>query len=255
MTRKKTVWLSVVVIIIGVVLSGYFIVWRPSDDDIQNTLVSINEAQKLLTDALPKSLDSASRPSSISIGDTKQFVAVAGEYVDAVSKIDTSSTMNRSVFMNGTYKKNAEAFQKLNRELLALSKSLQQYGDLLLACDPVAQKVNSIKTKAEFNTLSSACEKAAINTSSPSKAFNEAFYDNYRTKVQVVLDSTKEYFGAIESIDIQQIRSKLDKLNMANSALRESLKVRINLQITLLDTSVFDEIKSDVKSYQSSIIR
>lgn len=255
-SRKPITLIAVFPLVLLLVFAIYLFMWRPSDDNIKTALVDVSSLQKNTTQSMPYAFEFLSNPSSINPEIATSFKLKAAEYTAVLDSLSKSSAIQHSMSTSSIFNTYKSDLFSYGQFLKSLAGSVSDYGDILSACNSLAEKVGTISSKADFNKIAEACNKAIASAdSSANNDFNNKFFSDYLQKSKDVMTATEQYFGALDTQRLADVNIAMDALSNANAKIKKASSVTINYDHPAPSSDIFSKLAVALNEQRDSLIR
>ncbi|MDB5183932.1 MAG: hypothetical protein JWO07_613 [Candidatus Saccharibacteria bacterium] len=251
---RNIIYLVIIVIII-VVPTLYFTLWKPSDNDIANAQTATTALQSDSSDMV-KQLSGMTHPVELWPNSIDQFKSKSDDYQTNLSSLLQSHAITHSFGESG-FTSSRDTLSKFGDSVKNLASSLMTFKAIDNACSGLMSNsvITTVSSHSAFTKASADCTVAINNGKTvPDSNFSEQFYTQYHQYANDMLSALDGYFSAHDKADKAAVTSNLAKYY--DTVVKVSqMSSPIKYGIIVPSSATFDTISNALNSEKSSFIR
>ena len=255
-TRQKgfsKLFVVLVILFLLVTLAvSYFLLWRPTDKNIEDALSNVSILQKTGAVIMPSAYKVLTKPRTITPEAAAIFKSDIVAYASALTSLEKSVALTHSVSASAVYGTYKSTLTKYGETLIALATSVSTYGQTLAWCNAMEGNLKSVHSKSDFDKVSADCNNALNNaTNSPDTNFNDQFFTNYKVKAKALLKAMGDYYAASDSSKA----ATQNALIKANAGFEKAASATVNYGYPAPSSDIFTKLTQTLNTEKSSFIR
>jgi hypothetical protein len=255
-SSKKRIYLAVfsgLIVIALCLAASYFLFWRVSDKDIDDTALDVKSLSES-SDKITKLLQNIYFTKDVTQSLSTSIANAADTYQKSLATLATSKAVKSSGAVGSAYSGVKDTLSAYGTVLSDTSKSIRVYLGIASECGvTVPAKVSTVSSVDGFNQLASACNNYLKEASSINqKTYFNSFLTEYSTHMSTLVDWYKVSATTNNSSVADQANANI---SLSNVIISNDLKWNARFNIPTAPVDSFQKLNQALQSQKASLLR